>query len=156
MAKAGLFIPTAHPAPVTTPTANPSGSPQPALLQHQQQAELLHQQQHPQQQQQRPTEQLQQQHPSDQHPSDQQQQQQQQQGEGRVLSQQPQAEHQQHHLPELVFFDKVLADVGDSQSLQQSLSTFSGHIRRVRCILQEATPHSLVLLDEVRPPFGGV
>ncbi|KAL0040772.1 hypothetical protein WJX79_005089 [Trebouxia sp. C0005] len=39
--------------------------------------------------------------------------------------------------------------VGDSQNLQQSLSTFSGHIRRVRSILQQATPHSLVLLDEV-------
>jgi dsDNA-specific endonuclease/ATPase MutS2 len=43
----------------------------------------------------------------------------------------------------------VLADVGDGQSLQQSLSTFSGHIRRVRAILAAATPKSLVLLDEV-------
>ena len=51
--------------------------------------------------------------------------------------------------PRLVFFDKVLADVGDSQNLQQSLSTFSGHIRRVRSILEDATPDSLVLLDEV-------
>ena len=56
---------------------------------------------------------------------------------------------QQQQQPRLVFFDKVLADVGDSQNLQQSLSTFSGHIRRVCSILHEATPHSLVLLDEV-------
>ena len=53
----------------------------------------------------------------------------------------------------MVFFDKVLADVGDSQNLQQSLSTFSGHIRRVRSILQEVTPRSLVLLDEVGMPL---
>ena len=56
---------------------------------------------------------------------------------------------QQQQQPRLVFFDKVLADVGDSQNLQQSLSTFSGHIRRVRAILEDATPNSLVLLDEV-------
>lgn len=51
--------------------------------------------------------------------------------------------------PALAWFDQVLADVGDGQSLQQSLSTFSGHVRRLRGILAAATPHSLVLLDEV-------
>ena len=60
-----------------------------------------------------------------------------------------QQQSRQQQQPRLVFFDKVLADVGDSQNLQQSLSTFSGHIKRVRSILEEATPHSLVLLDEV-------
>ena len=50
---------------------------------------------------------------------------------------------------QLVWFDKVIADVGDGQSLQQSLSTFSGHIRRVRGALVAATSKSLVLLDEV-------
>ncbi|KXZ48804.1 hypothetical protein GPECTOR_25g388 [Gonium pectorale] len=51
--------------------------------------------------------------------------------------------------PRLAWFDRVLADIGDSQSLQQSLSTFSGHIRRIKQILAVAGPGSLVLLDEV-------
>ncbi|MDZ8026183.1 MAG: endonuclease MutS2 [Nostoc sp. DedQUE11] len=72
---------------------------------------------------------------------------------------------------EIPWFDQVLADIGDEQSLQQSLSTFSGHIRRISRILEALdagdsglgtgeeeipnpqslipTPHSLVLLDEV-------
>lgn len=53
---------------------------------------------------------------------------------------------------ELPWFDVVLADIGDEQSLQQSLSTFSGHIRRISRIievLQSNTGNSLILLDEV-------
>lgn len=58
---------------------------------------------------------------------------------------------------ELPWFEQILADIGDEQSLEQSLSTFSGHIRRISRILealgqeesQLATPNSLVLLDEV-------
>ncbi|MEH1898725.1 MAG: endonuclease MutS2 [Nostoc sp.] len=65
---------------------------------------------------------------------------------------------------EIPWFDKVLADIGDEQSLQQSLSTFSGHIRRISRILEALgngglglgngekeipNPQSLVLLDEV-------
>ncbi|WP_338441531.1 endonuclease MutS2 [Synechococcus elongatus IITB4] len=52
---------------------------------------------------------------------------------------------------ELPWFERILTDIGDEQSLQQSLSTFSGHIRRIGRIL-EALPTagaSLVLLDEV-------
>lgn len=51
---------------------------------------------------------------------------------------------------ELPWFSQVLADIGDEQSLQQSLSTFSGHIRRISRILAalDESP-SLVLLDEV-------
>ena len=54
---------------------------------------------------------------------------------------------------ELPWFDVILADIGDEQSLQQSLSTFSGHIRRISRIMEalkdEGVNNSLVLLDEV-------
>ncbi len=50
---------------------------------------------------------------------------------------------------ELPWFDLVLADIGDEQSLQQNLSTFSGHIRRIGRILDSISNQSLVLLDEV-------
>ncbi len=50
---------------------------------------------------------------------------------------------------ELPWFDQVLADFGDAQSIQESLSTFSAHISRVRDILEQATEDSLVLLDEL-------
>jgi DNA mismatch repair protein MutS2 len=56
----------------------------------------------------------------------------------------------------LPWFDQILADIGDEQSLQQSLSTFSGHIRRIGRILEAIGPRSpedlapsLVLFDEV-------
>jgi DNA mismatch repair protein MutS2 len=49
----------------------------------------------------------------------------------------------------LPVFDDVLADIGDEQSLEQSLSTFSSHIRRVSQILRKATERSLVILDEM-------
>jgi DNA mismatch repair protein MutS2 len=52
---------------------------------------------------------------------------------------------------EIPWFEAILADIGDEQSLQQSLSTFSGHIRRIGRILA-ALPSgrsSLILLDEV-------
>ena len=49
----------------------------------------------------------------------------------------------------LPVFDGVYADVGDQQSIEQSVSTFSSHIRNVIQILRAATPKSLALLDEL-------
>ncbi|XP_031095378.1 uncharacterized protein LOC115999664 isoform X3 [Ipomoea triloba] len=47
------------------------------------------------------------------------------------------------------WFDYVLADIGDEQSLSQSLSTFSGHLKQISKIQSCSTNMSLVLLDEV-------
>ena len=50
---------------------------------------------------------------------------------------------------EFPLFDEVLADIGDHQSLAESLSSFSSHIVAVRSMLEQATADSLVLLDEL-------
>ncbi|XP_047320146.1 endonuclease MutS2 [Impatiens glandulifera] len=47
------------------------------------------------------------------------------------------------------WFDSIFADIGDEQSLSQSLSTFSGHLKQISNIQRHSTRRSLVLLDEV-------
>jgi len=58
------------------------------------------------------------------------------------------------HIPaspesEMGIFEGIFTDIGDQQSLEQDLSTFSAHMARVREILEKATPRSLVLIDEI-------
>lgn len=50
---------------------------------------------------------------------------------------------------EFPIFDQVLADIGDQQSIEQSLSSFSAHIASIKGMVESATPDSLVLLDEL-------
>ncbi|MBS4016177.1 MAG: endonuclease MutS2 [Candidatus Latescibacteria bacterium] len=50
---------------------------------------------------------------------------------------------------EIPFFTKVFADIGDEQSLDSNLSSFSAHIVRVKQILENADSDTLVLLDEI-------
>ncbi len=54
-----------------------------------------------------------------------------------------------HESSAVCVFEKILVDIGDEQSIEQSLSTFSGHIRNITEILAQAGPRTLVLMDEL-------
>jgi DNA mismatch repair protein MutS2 len=51
--------------------------------------------------------------------------------------------------PIVPFFDTFFADLGDSQSIEQHLSSFSGHVMKFKEILDQVTDHSLILIDEL-------
>ena len=50
---------------------------------------------------------------------------------------------------EIGYFNNVLADIGDEQSLEQNLSSFSGHVSKIKEIIENSSSKSLVLMDEL-------
>lgn len=58
------------------------------------------------------------------------------------------------HIPvakgsEIAIFDRILVDIGDKQSIEQSLSTFSGHMKNIIEIINKSRYSTLILLDEI-------
>ena len=59
-----------------------------------------------------------------------------------------------HESSTVCYFEEYLVDIGDEQSIEQSLSTFSGHMKRITDILDKAGPDTLTLLDELGAGTG--
>ena len=64
-----------------------------------------------------------------------------------------------HESSEIGIFDNIFADIGDDQSIESDLSTYSAHLTKMRYFVAHATPKSLVMIDEfgtgTDPQFGG-
>jgi len=64
-----------------------------------------------------------------------------------------------HESSELGIFDNIFADIGDDQSIESDLSTYSAHLIKMRHFVAHATPKTLVMIDEfgtgTDPQFGG-
>jgi DNA mismatch repair protein MutS2 len=64
-----------------------------------------------------------------------------------------------HESSEVGIFDNIFADIGDDQSIESDLSTYSAHLTKMRYFVAHASPKSLVLIDEfgtgTDPQFGG-
>ncbi|MEJ5963255.1 endonuclease MutS2 [Pedobacter immunditicola] len=64
-----------------------------------------------------------------------------------------------HESSEVGVFDQIFADIGDDQSIESDLSTYSAHLTKMRYFVAHASPKSLVLIDEfgtgTDPQFGG-
>ncbi|PST83299.1 endonuclease MutS2 [Pedobacter yulinensis] len=60
---------------------------------------------------------------------------------------------------EVGIFDQIFADIGDDQSIESDLSTYSAHLTKMRYFVEHATPKTLVMIDEfgtgTDPQFGG-
>lgn len=64
-----------------------------------------------------------------------------------------------HESSEVGIFDHIFADIGDDQSIESDLSTYSAHLKKMRHFVAHATPKTLVMIDEfgtgTDPQFGG-
>lgn len=64
-----------------------------------------------------------------------------------------------HESSEVGIFDNIFADIGDDQSIESDLSTYSAHLKKMRHFVAHATPKTLVMIDEfgtgTDPQFGG-